>query len=152
MGGDNAPHMVLDGIVRLHTRHPHAPFRLFGDQERLKPQVESVPELRAACEIVHTVDVVTNDDKPSQALRKGRRSSMRRAIDAVAEGEADGVVSAGNTGALMAMSKVALRTLPGIARPAIASAFPTERGETVVLDLGANIACGAEHLVQFAVM
>jgi glycerol-3-phosphate acyltransferase PlsX len=144
--------MVLDGVARIHTRHPHARFRLFGDQGRLRPQVESRAELRAACEIVHTDDVITNDDKPSQALRKGRQSSMRLAIDAVAEGGADGVVSAGNTGALMAISKVVLRTLPGIARPAIASAFPTERGETVVLDLGANVECGAEHLVQFAVM
>jgi phosphate acyltransferase len=152
MGGDNAPQMVLDGIARIHARHPHARFRLFGDQARLRPQLDASPELRAVCEIVHTDEVITNDDKPSQALRKGRQSSMRLAIDAVAEGEADGVVSAGNTGALMAMSKVVLRTLPGIDRPAIASAFPTERGETVVLDLGANIDCGAEHLVQFAVM
>jgi glycerol-3-phosphate acyltransferase PlsX len=152
MGGDNAPQMVLDGIARIHVRHPHARFRLYGDEARLRHGVDASADLRAVCDIVHTEDVVTNDDKPSQALRKGRQSSMRRAIDAVAEHEADGVVSAGNTGALMAMSKVVLRTLPGIDRPAIASAFPTERGETVVLDLGANIECGAGHLVQFAVM
>src|SRR5205807_5861328 len=92
------------------------------------------------------------DAKPSQALRSGRRSSMRLAIDAVADGRADGIVSAGNTGALMAMAKFALKTLPGIDRPAIATMFPTRRGESVMLDLGANVECDAENLVQFAVM
>jgi glycerol-3-phosphate acyltransferase PlsX len=96
--------------------------------------------------------VVTNEAKPSIALRSGRRSSMRLAIDAVADAKADCVVSAGNTGALMAMAKFALKTLPGIDRPAIASFFPTMRGESVMLDLGANIECDAENLVQFALM
>ena len=96
--------------------------------------------------------MVVDDDKPSLALRTGRQSSMRLAIDAVAEGRADGVVSAGNTGALMAMAKFVLKTLPGIDRPAIASFFPTRRGESVMLDLGANVECDAENLVQFALM
>src|SRR5207244_7487648 len=92
------------------------------------------------------------DAKPSQALRSGRHTSMRLAIDAVADGQADGVVSAGNTGALMAIAKFVLKTLPGIDRPAIAAFFPTRRGESVMLDLGANIECDAENLVQFALM
>src|SRR4029077_3121420 len=95
---------------------------------------------------------ITNEAKPSIALRTGRRSSMRLAIDAVAEGQADCVVSAGNTGALMAMAKFALKMLPGIDRPAMASFFPTQRGESVMLDLGANIECDADNLVQFALM
>ena len=96
--------------------------------------------------------MISADAKPSLALRAGRRSSMRLAIDAVAEGRADGVVSAGNTGALMALAKFVLKTLPGIDRPAIASFFPTRRGESVMLDLGANVDCDPDNLVQFAVM
>jgi glycerol-3-phosphate acyltransferase PlsX len=102
--------------------------------------------------LCHTAEIVADDAKPSLALRTGRQSSMRLAIDAVADGQADCIVSAGNTGALMAMAKFALKTLPGIDRPAIASFFPTRRGESVMLDLGANIECDAENLVQFALM
>ena len=111
-----------------------------------------MPRLTARAQIHHTSELVTNEAKPSVALRTGRRSSMRLAIDAVAEGRADGIVSAGNTGALMAMAKFALKMLPGIDRPAIASFFPTQRGESVMLDLGANIECDADNLVQFALM
>ncbi|MGH6995635.1 MAG: phosphate acyltransferase PlsX, partial [Stellaceae bacterium] len=100
----------------------------------------------------HTDEFITDDVKPSIALRGGRRSSMRLAIDAVAAGEADCVVSAGNTGALMAMAKFALKMIPGIDRPAIASFFPTQHGESVMLDLGANVSCDSENLVQFALL
>src|SRR6202012_1764522 len=100
----------------------------------------------------HTDDRVANDDKPSQALRAGRNTSMRLAVDAVADGRPVCVVSAGNTGALMAIAKFVLKTLPGIDRPAIATFYPTLRGESVMLDLGANIECDAENLVQFALM
>ena len=100
----------------------------------------------------HTEDVIASDDKPSVALRAGRNSSMRLAINAVADGEADSVVSAGNTGALMAIAKFVLKMLPGIDRPAIASFYPTQRGESCMLDLGANVQCDANNLVQFAVM
>src|SRR5439155_1754930 len=102
--------------------------------------------------VQHTDEAAADDAKPSMALRAGRQSSMRLAIDAVAGGRADGVVSAGNTGALMAMAKVVLKTLPGIDRPAIATMFPTRRGESVMLDLGANVECDADNLVQFALM
>src|SRR3546814_4268689 len=97
-------------------------------------------------------DLVASEEKPGLALRRGRNTSMRLAIDAVASGDADAIVSAGNTGALMAMAKFVLRTLPGIERPAIASFFPTMKGETVLLDLGANVECDSRNLVQFAVM
>ncbi|HMG49831.1 MAG TPA: phosphate acyltransferase, partial [Inquilinus sp.] len=128
MGGDRAPEMVLDGAEIARTHHPDVHFLIVGDE------------------------AVADDAKPSAALRTGRRSSMRLAIDAVADGRADGVVSAGNTGALMAIAKFVLKTLPGIDRPAIATMFPTRRGESVMLDLGANIECDAENLVQFAIM
>jgi glycerol-3-phosphate acyltransferase PlsX len=152
MGGDKAPQMVIDGADIARIRYPSVSFLLFGDEQRLAPLLDAKPRLKAACTVVHAEEVVTGDAKPSIALRTGRRSSMRLAIDAVRDGQAAGVVSAGNTGALMAMSVVVLRTLAGISRPAIASFFPTRRGETVMLDLGANIECDADNLVQFAVM
>jgi glycerol-3-phosphate acyltransferase PlsX len=111
-----------------------------------------MPTLAAASSIVHTDKVITSEAKPSQAVRQGKGSSMQLAIDSVRQGNAAGIVSAGNTGALMAMSKLALRMLPGIDRPAIAGLFPTLRNELVMLDLGANVDCDAENLIQFAVM
>jgi glycerol-3-phosphate acyltransferase PlsX len=152
MGGDQAPRMVLRGADKALTRHPHARFRLYGAKDKIVPLLAKMPRLNECATVHHTDDLVTNEAKPSVALRSGRRSSMRLAIDAVAEGEADCVVSAGNTGALMAMAKFALKTLPGIDRPAIASFFPTMRGESVMLDLGANVECDSENLVQFALM
>ena len=152
MGGDQAPDMVVGGADIARVRYPEARFLLFGDEQRLGPLMTRHKELAAVSELRHTNQEVGSHDKPSQALRKGRRSSMWLAIDAVHRGEADAVVSAGNTGALMAMSKFVFRTLPGIDRPAIVSFFPTMRGETCMLDLGANAECGADNLVQFAVM
>ncbi len=152
MGGDNAPRMVIDGVEASLARFSDVRFLLFGDENRLKPLFDGRPKAKAASEVRHTSDVVTNEEKPGAALRSGRKSSMRLAIDAVGSGEADGVISAGNTGALMAMAKFVLKTLPGIDRPAIAAYYPTLRGESVMLDLGANVECDAENLVQFAVM
>ena len=152
MGGDHAPWSVVDGANRACERHPDLRFLLFGDEARIRPVLSRYGRLQDVARIHHTSAAVASGDKPSQALRRGRDTSMRLAIDAVAAGEAAGVVSAGNTGALMAMSKFVLKTLPGIERPAIASFFPTLRGETVMLDLGANIDCDAQNLVQFAVM
>jgi phosphate acyltransferase len=152
MGGDRAPAMVLKGADIALERHPGTRFLLFGDEARIAPLLASLPRLGGAATLHHTGEVVLDDAKPSQALRGARRSSMRLAIDAVADGRADGVVSAGNTGALMAIAKFVLKTLPGIDRPAIATMFPTRRGETVMLDLGANVECDADNLVQFALM
>ena len=152
MGGDDAPAMVLKGANLALTRFPQVDFLLFGQESRIRPLLDRLPKLRDRSEVRHTDIVVTGDAKPSVALRSGRQSSMRLAIDAVHDGQAAGVVSAGNTGALMAMAKFVLKTLPGISRPAIASFFPTMRGESVMLDLGANVQCDAENLVQFAVM
>ena len=152
MGGDRAPDMVLKGASIALQRFPQVQFLIYGVESRIRPILGKLPRLAAKATVHHTDDVVTDDDKPAQALRTGRRSSMRLAIDAVAEGEADGIVSAGNTGALMAMAKFALKMLPGIDRPAMASYFPTQRGESVMLDLGANVECDADNLVQFALM
>ena len=152
MGGDAAPAMVLRGANIARQRHPDVRFLLFGREPAIKPFLDKLPRLRAATEIVHTDDIVSSEDRPSVALRSGRNSSMRLAINAVQEGRADGIVSAGNTGALMAMAKFVLKTLPGVDRPAIAAFFPTLRGETLMLDLGANVACDARNLVDFAVM
>jgi glycerol-3-phosphate acyltransferase PlsX len=152
MGGDRAPDIVLQGANLALDRHPDARFLVFGAEAQILPLLAQLPRVAKVAALHHTSERVAADDKPSQALRAGRNTSMRLAIDAVADGRADGVVSAGNTGALMAIAKFALKTLPGIDRPAIATFFPTLRGETVMLDLGANIECDAENLVQFALM
>jgi len=152
MGGDHAPEMVVKGADLAVERHPELKVKLFGREPEIRRALKKAKRLRDAVDIVHTDDVVPGDMKPSVALRKGRASSMRLAINAVSEGEANAVVSAGNTGALMAMSKFVLRTMPGIDRPAIASYFPSQRGEIVMLDLGANVDCDANNLVQFALM
>jgi phosphate acyltransferase len=152
MGGDRAPGMVVKGAEIALQRHPELHFLLFGAEDAVGPLLAKAPHLGKAVTLYHTDEVVADDAKPSLALRTGRQTSMRLAIEAVAEGRADGVVSAGNTGALMAIAKFVLKMLPGIDRPAIASFFPTRRGESVMLDLGANIECDAENLVQFALM
>ncbi len=152
MGGDSAPHLVVEGVDIALARLPQVDFLLFGDEERLVPLLDRYPRVKGVSRVRHTDGVVSNDEKPSQALRTGRNSSMGLAIDAVGRGEAAGMVSAGNTGALMAMARFMLKMLPGIDRPAIATYFPTRRGESVMLDLGANVECNADNLVQFAVM
>ena len=153
MGGDVGPAVVIPGAAISLHRHRETEFLLVGDRARIEPELEKHPALKAASRIVHTDVAVSGSDKPSQALRRGRRtSSMWLAIDAVKKGEADVAVSAGNTGALMAMSRFHLRTLPGIDRPAITGIWPTKRGESVVLDLGATIGGDAHHLVSLAVM
>ena len=152
MGGDRAPEMVIRGASIALQRFPHANFLIYGVESGIAPIVAKLPRLAGHVTVRHTDEVISGDTRPSVALRTGRRSSMRLAIETVAAGEADCVVSAGNTGALMAMAKTALRMLPGIDRPAMASFFPTQRGESVLLDLGANVECDADNLVQFALM
>jgi len=152
MGGERAPEMVVKGAAIAQQRFPQAEFLFYGVDDRIRAHLAKLPKLAARAIVHHTDEFITDDVKPSVALRGGRRSSMRLAIDAVAAGEADCVVSAGNTGALMAMAKFALKMIPGIDRPAIASFFPTQRGESVMLDLGANVSCDSENLVQFALL
>jgi len=152
MGGDHAPHSVVKGAHHANKRYRNLEFLMFGDESRIGALVENFSGLSAITKIIHTDDVIHDNDKPSAALRKGKNSSMYLAVNAVQEGKAEGAVSAGNTGALMAISKINLKTLPGISRPAIASIFPTVVSECVLLDLGANIDCTPENLFEFAVM
>ena len=151
MGGDHAPESVVRGLGIASERHPAARFLLVGDETRLAPLLDACPRARAACTVRHTPDSITADCKPSASIRL-RRSSMRLAIDAVACGEASGVVSAGNSGALLALSKIVLKTLPGIDRPAMAAIMPSAKGDVVMLDLGANLACDTRNLVEFALL
>jgi glycerol-3-phosphate acyltransferase PlsX len=152
MGGDRAPDIVVAGAALARERYPKIKFLFFGDEHHVKPLLDRHKDLVASSELHHTSENISADLKPSLALRQGRNSSMRLSLNAVAQGDAASIVSAGNTGALMAMAKFVLKTLPGIDRPAIASLMPTRVGETVMLDLGANVECDAENLVQFALM
>ena len=153
MGGDVGASVVVPGAAISLARHPDAEFVLVGNRALIEEQLAKYPKLKAASRIVHTDVAVSMEDKPSQALRRGRKtSSMWLAIDAVKRGEADVAVSAGNTGALMAMARFHLHMLEGIDRPAIAAVWPTVRGDFVVLDLGATIGGDARHLVALAVM
>jgi len=152
MGGDHAPEVVVNGADIARERYPGSSFLLFGDPARLKPLVDRRKGLAQSLEIVAAADAVSADDKPSFALRRRRQSSMWLAVDAAAQGRADTVVSAGNTGALLAISMFAMRMVEGAHRPALASFLPTSKGEAVMLDLGANLECDAHNLVEFAVM
>ncbi|WP_188409986.1 phosphate acyltransferase PlsX [Agaricicola taiwanensis] len=153
MGGDSGAPVVIAGADLARERHPDASFILFGDEAIAGPILSRHPKLAAVSRISHTDVAIKMDDKPSQALRYGRKvSSMWQAVDAVRTGDADVVVSAGNTGALMAMAKVNLKSMTGIERPAIAAMWPTMRGESIVLDVGATIGADAQQLVDFAVM
>ena len=151
MGGDRAPEVVVEGANIARERFPSTSFLMFGDRPRLSRWWKLIRHLRRRRN-TGTTEVVSSEDKPSVALRSARGSSMRLAIDSVRDGEASCVVSAGNTGALMAIAKFVLKTMPGIDRPAITTYYPTMRGESCMLDLGANVQCDSENLVQFAVM
>ena len=152
MGGDKGPTAVLGGVRIARERFPDFSFLIFGDEAVCRPLMARHEGPSLGATIIHTDEVISADAKPSVALRRGGSSSMGLAIDAVARGQADAVVSAGNTGALMAMSKVFLKTLPGINRPAIAGVIPTRRSESVFLDLGANVKCSKKNLIEFAFM
>ncbi|WP_088307532.1 phosphate acyltransferase PlsX [Novosphingobium sp. B 225] len=153
MGGDEGVRVMIEGAALARRRHDRFKFLLVGDEERIKSALDSHPNLRAASEILHAPDVVSGDERPTQALRRAKTTSMGMAINAVKAGDAGAAVSGGNTGALMAMAKLALRTMPGIDRPALSALLPT-LGDTdlVMLDLGANTECDTRNLVQFAVM
>ena len=153
MGGDHGPSVVVNAASIALVRRPDVGFILFGDEMAIAPLLAAHPALARKSRVVHCELAVKMTDKPSQALRFGRRaSSMWLAIEAVKKGEADCAVSAGNTGALMAMAKVCLRTMAQIERPAIAAMWPTLRGESIVLDVGATIGADAEHLIDLAIM
>ena len=150
MGGDNSPRVVIEGLAIAARKNPDVRFLLFGDEAKIRASLGSYPQLQKVCEIRHSDEVVRNEDKPSSVIRKN--TSMYMAIDAVRKGEAQAVVSAGNTGALMAISKLVLKTIQKIHRPAIVSVMPHINGKYVMLDLGANTECSAINLAEFAMM
>jgi len=153
MGGDHGAAVVVAGAEVALAHYSDMEFLLFGDRAIVEKLVAACPRLTASAQIVHTDVTIHANDRPSQALRKGRwKSSMWLAVDAVKKGMADVAVSAGNTGALMAMAKFELKMMPGIERPAIAAVWPTLKGECIVLDLGASIGADAPHLVNLASM
>ena len=151
MGGDNAPEAIVAGLAIAAVRHPQASFLVFGDQARLQPLIDRSKRLQPRVTLRHAADVIGSDMKPTTALRM-RDASMRRAIDAVLAGEAAAVISAGNTGALLALSKIVLKTMKGIDRPAMAAIAPSAKGDVVMLDLGLNVVYDARNLVEFALM
>ena len=151
MGGDYAPDIIIEGAAQSKIRYPNLIFSFFGNKDKIIPLINSYNVLEGSS-VIHTSEIIKADEKPSVAVRKGKNSSMGMAIELVKSGKADALVSAGNTGALMAMTKLLLRPMDGITRPAIAAYFPTIVGESCMLDLGANIECDAKNLVQFAFM
>jgi len=153
MGGDHGTRTVMPGADLALERNPDIHLLIYGDETAIAAELKKYPRVKAAAKVIHTDVAIAMDAQPSQALRQGRKtSSMWQAIDAVKNKKANAAVSAGNTGALMAMAKVILKTAPNVDRPAIAAIWPTTRGESIVLDVGANIGPDAKQLVSFAVM
>ncbi|MDR3506511.1 MAG: phosphate acyltransferase PlsX [Caulobacteraceae bacterium] len=155
MGGDRGPPVVVPGIAlgAEQWRARNVRFLLHGDKARIEAEFAQHPAARDLCEIRHTDQVISGDEKPAQAMRRGKGSSLWNAVEAVRDGQAQAAVSSGNTGALMAVSKLLLRMIvPDLERPAIVVSWPNPRGYTTILDMGANIDCDAERLVDFAIM
>ncbi len=153
MGGDEGLAVMLAGVALARRQWPGLTFDLVGDEGRIAKALSSHPNLAAASTIVHAPEVIAGGEKPAQAIRRAKTTSMGVAIDRVKQGHAGAAVSSGNTGALMAMAKLALRTMPGIDRPALAALLPSlGENDFVMLDLGANTECDPRNLVEFAVM
>lgn len=151
MGGDNSPRVVIEGLALAHRRNADIRFLVYGDERKISAEMAKFPALNDACRVFHTEEFVHNEDKPSHVIRN-RETSMYKAVEAVKNGEAMAVVSAGNTGALMAISKLLLKTIQKIHRPAIVSIMPHINGRYVMLDLGANTECDGINLAEFAIM
>jgi glycerol-3-phosphate acyltransferase PlsX len=153
MGGDTGPHVTIAGASRALRKDPALRFTFYGDELQVRDALDQHRNLSGSVEVLHSPEAIQPSEKPSQAIRRARTTSMGMVINAVKEGRADAALSGGNTGALMAMAKLALRTMPGIDRPALAALLPTlGDNDVIMLDLGANTECDAQNLVQFAVM
>jgi glycerol-3-phosphate acyltransferase PlsX len=153
MGGDNAPQIVIEGADLVAAKNPNVVFLMYGDASKINPIIEDCLNLKDRYFLFHTEEFISSEEKPSIALRRGINSSMRLAINSVKNKDSDAIVSAGNTGALMAISKIVLRPLPSIDRPAIVTSVPNQKKLcTVLLDMGANVECDSDVLYQFAVM
>ena len=152
MGGDNAPNAGIMGLERSFVRHPEVHFMIFGDESKITPLVEKRRELKSICSIINVKDWIKDDEKASKVIKKSKTTSMGKAIECVASGNADAIVSGGNSGALMALSIFGLKRISGINRPAMAAVMPTKLGEVVALDLGANIECSPQNLLEFSLL
>jgi len=152
MGGDCGPETIVEGLAKAAERIASIRFIVFGREDEVRPLIEARRSLDGRCEARHADGVVTMQDKPAAVLRRGRDTSMWAAVGAVADGAADGVLSSGNTGALMAVGRMRLKMIEGVDRPAISALWPTPKGRHAVLDVGANVEVDARQLVQFAVM
>jgi len=153
MGGDTGPAAMIAGAARALKKDPELHFTFYGDERQVEAEIAEHKKLAERTHVIHSPESIGASEKPSQAIRRARTTSMGMAINAVKDGVADAALSGGNTGALMAMSKLALRTMPGIDRPALAALLPTlGDNDVIMLDLGANTECDAQNLVQFAVM
>ncbi len=153
MGGDGGPAAMIAGAARARRRDPSLEFLVYGDERQVRSELERHNRLRSGVTVVDSPEAIAASEKPTQAIRRAGTTSMGMAINAVKGEKADAAVSGGNTGAMMAMSKLALRTMPGIDRPALSALLPTlGENDCVMLDLGANTECDAQNLVQFAVM
>ena len=152
MGGDSAPESVIAGLAISSIRNPGINYIIFGDEKQIAPLLKNSKKLKEISKVVHVEDWIRGDEKASKSLRRSKTTSMGLSIASVANGDADAVVSSGNSGALLAMSIFGLRKLPGISRPALAAVMTTISGEVVALDLGANIDCSSQNLIDFSVM
>ncbi len=151
MGGDYSPRVVVEGVAIAHKNNPDIKFLLFGDETKVNEEMKRFPQLKSFCRVIHAPECVRNEDKPSQVIRN-KNTSMYMAIDAVRQGNAQAIISAGNTGALMAISKMILKTIQKVHRPAICTNIPHKNGMCVMLDLGANTECNAVNLAEFAII
>ena len=153
MGGDEAPDSIIEGAYIASKKLLNIKFNIFGNKNRILPILNKKKEILSLVNLIHTKETITNNTKPTDALKKQKRmSSMFQAINSVNKGKSHAVVSGGNTGALMVISTVILKTIKGIDRPAIASMFPTVKSETVMLDLGANVNCSIKNILDFAIL
>ena len=151
MGGDNSPNKIIEGIVLNHKSNKNLFYKIFGDENKISTLIKNKIN-KDFFEIIHTTDVVKSTDSPLEGAKRGKNTSMWLAIDSVKKKEADIVVSAGNTGALLVISKLNLKMIENIDKPALSALWPNKKGMSVVLDLGANIECSSKNLLDFSIM
>jgi phosphate acyltransferase len=150
MGGDGSPKKVIDGIVHHFKNNKNTFYLIFGDKDKISPHINNIPN--ASFEIIHTKDIVKGTDSPLEGAKRGKNTSMWLAIQSVKEKKSDVVISAGNTGALLVISKLNLKMIENIDKPALSALWPNKKGMSVVLDLGANIECSPKNLIDFSIM
>jgi len=151
MGGDGSPKKVIDGIIHHYKNNLDSFYKIFGDKNQINKYLQDF--LPTTCyEIIHTEDVVKGTDSPLEGAKRGKKTSMWLAIESVKENESDIVISAGNTGALLVISKLNLKMIENIDKPALSALWPNKTGMSVVLDLGANIECSSKNLIDFSIM